>query len=141
MTIGFIERPDGSELLSSESLEAPMTFSEKWSGLEGQAYPGRRWGLQEGPKLVRWEPWLSSAGLKERALLNQSPLGAAVATARSRRKYLARPLTLKLGLACAMRATSEVGSTLPTLVAQQVGCLADQREERCAQTCFGLALH
>jgi hypothetical protein len=53
MTIGYVELPDGKELLPGESLEVPITFW-KWPGLKGQIYPGRQWRIQEGPRLVGW---------------------------------------------------------------------------------------
>jgi elongation factor Tu len=51
MTVGFIDFPSGTELRPGDSIDLPITFWS-WPGLEGQIYPGRKWRIQEGAKLV-----------------------------------------------------------------------------------------
>ncbi|MEA1649926.1 hypothetical protein UAJ10_12995 [Nitrospirillum sp. BR 11164] len=53
MATGFIDLPVGAELKPGDSIEVPMAFW-RWSGLDGQLYPGREWRIQEGAKLVGW---------------------------------------------------------------------------------------
>lgn len=51
MVIGFLDFPSGESLSPGEGRELEITF---WSqpGLKETVVPGRRWRIQEGPKLV-----------------------------------------------------------------------------------------
>lgn len=51
MMTGFIDLPPGSELQPGESADLGIVFWN-WPGLEDHVYPGRKWRIQEGRKLV-----------------------------------------------------------------------------------------
>ena len=51
MTVGFIDLPEGTDVYPGESIEVQIALW-KWPGLEGEIYPGRKWLIQEGAKLV-----------------------------------------------------------------------------------------
>ncbi|ESQ74429.1 hypothetical protein ABAC402_14010 [Asticcacaulis sp. AC402] len=51
MTVGFIDLPAGQDLWPAHSVEVPISFFY-WEGLDGQIYPGRKWRVQEGARVV-----------------------------------------------------------------------------------------
>lgn len=51
MTIGFIDLPEGVELLPGQSIETPISFWS-WPRLAAEIHAGSEWTIQEGPKVV-----------------------------------------------------------------------------------------
>ena len=51
MAIGFIDLPEGVELLPGQSIETPISFWS-WPRLAAAVRAGREWTIQEGPKVV-----------------------------------------------------------------------------------------
>ncbi|WP_438852017.1 hypothetical protein [Brevundimonas nasdae] len=51
MTIGFIDLPEGVELLPGQSIETPISFWS-WPRLAPEIHVGSEWRIQEGPKVV-----------------------------------------------------------------------------------------
>ena len=51
MTIGFIDLPEGVELLPGQSIEVPISFWS-WPRLAAEIHAGSEWTIQEGAKVV-----------------------------------------------------------------------------------------
>ena len=51
MTVGFIDLPEGIELLPGQSIETPISFWS-WPRLAAEIHAGSEWTIQEGAKVV-----------------------------------------------------------------------------------------
>ena len=51
MTIGFIDLPEGVEVLPGQSIETPISFWS-WPRLAAEIHAGSEWTIQEGAKVV-----------------------------------------------------------------------------------------